>query len=127
MGPDKRLRILAVSSELLMNTDQVLARPIDPIFSARIKGNVAISGTRSGNGRPDLHDHIPSDVRETGGVGEFNMMDAAINPIDDEINPLIHSVAGETLGEDAARNFFADLYDMADVLGNPAFLLEAVG
>jgi uncharacterized metal-binding protein len=82
MRADKRLRILEFSFELLADTFQVPAGPVDSIVLAAIERDIAISGSRSGGGRNYLHDRVPSSILQMRAVGEFNVMDTAVDPVD---------------------------------------------
>ena len=95
MRADKRSGILAalVRTVSRMRSRCWLGRYIS-ILLAGVEGDIAISGPWTGGGRHHLHDHVAADVLQMRGIGKFHVMDAAIDPIDHEIDPLVHLIAG---------------------------------
>ena len=94
MRADEGFGILPLSFELSPNALQVPAGPVDLVLLAGVEGNIAISGPWTGSGRPHLHDHVAADVLQMRSIGKLHVMDAAINAVDHEIDPLVHLIVG---------------------------------
>src|ERR1700747_467118 len=107
MRADKRLRILELPFELLADAFQVPARRVDSIVLAGVERDIAIGGSRSGGGWTHLDDHVPSNILQMRAVGEFNVMDAAVEPVDNQIGPLVHFIASQPLCEDPTCDLLA--------------------
>ena len=88
---------------------QMRARAVDARLVGHV-GDVQISRPRTSNHRRHLDDHAPAHVLDAGRISELQMMDPAVHAIDDQIDPLAHLVAGQSLAEDTAD----------DRLGGPA-------
>ena len=102
---DEGFRILALSFELLADAPQMLARAVDLILLADVESNIAISGSRSENGRRHLHDHVAANVLQMRSVGKFHVVDAAVYPIDYQIDPLVDLIASQPFGQDSTCDF----------------------
>ena len=84
------------------------------------------SGSRTRDGRRHLHDHVASDVLQMRSVGKFHVMDAAVDAVDDQIDLLVHLIAGQPFGQDATCDFLARPGTVTDVLIDAAFFIKPV-
>jgi hypothetical protein len=85
----------------------VPARPVDVGALLDIAGDVAVSWswTEDDGGRFD--DHVPPEFLDPARVLEVHVMDAAIDAIDDKVDPLAHLVSSQPFGQDPADDPFA--------------------
>ena len=127
MRAHERLGVPALPFELLADASQVLARSVNSIILAGIESDVAISRSRSGDGWSHLHDHVPTDILQMRAVGELHVMDPAVDPVDHQIDALVHLVAGQPFCQDPACDLLVRPSTVADILVDPAVFFEAVG
>ncbi len=103
MGADKRLGVSTDALDLFARPLQMGARAVDACRVGHV-GDVQISRPRSGNHRRHLDDQALPNVLDAGRISELQMMDPAVHAIDDQVDPLTHFVAGQSLAEDTAND-----------------------
>ena len=90
-----------------MDMLQVPARPVDAIAVGRVGSDVAVSRSWTRDNRSGFHDDVPPHLFDPVRVLELDVMNAAIDAVDDQIDPLAHLVSGQALGQDAADDLLA--------------------
>ena len=125
MGADESLGVAADALDLFARPLQMRARTVDACLAGHV-GDVQISRPRMGNRRRHLDDHAPPNVLDAGRISELKMMDPAVHAIDDQIDPLAHLIAGQSLAEDTADNRLGGPAAVGDILADAAFLGEVV-
>ena len=105
---------------------QMRARAIDAL-SVRHVGDVQIGRPRARRYGSCLDDHAAPHILDAGRIGELDVMDPAVHPVDDQIDLLAHLVAGKPLADDAADDRLGQLTPMEKILADAARLGEALG
>jgi hypothetical protein len=85
----------------------VPARPVDVAALLDIAGDVAVGWSWTGDDWDRFDDHVPPDLLDPGWVLELDVMDAAIDAVDNQVDQLAHLVPGQALGQDPADDLLA--------------------
>jgi hypothetical protein len=107
MGADEGFGVLALAFEVVMDTLQVPARPVDAIAVGRIGSDVAVGRSWAGDNGRGLNDQVPPDLLDPARVLELHVMDPAIDAVDDQVDALAHLVSGQAFGQDPADDLLA--------------------
>src|SRR5205085_3942829 len=107
MGAHISLGVLALAFEVVMDMLQVPARPVDAIAVGRVGSDVAVGRSWTRANRSGFNDDVPPHLFDPVRVLELDVMNAAIDAVDDQIDPLAHLVSGQALGQDAADDLLA--------------------
>ena len=79
-----------------------------------------------GDDRLRLDDHPAANIVKALRLGELDVMDAPVDAVDDQIDPLPHLVAGQSLAEDTADDRLAGAIAVKEILVCAALLGEAM-
>ena len=102
MGMHESFGVLALPLKAVADALQVQARPIDAVILHGIGSDVAVGWSWTGDDWGRFDDHVPPHLFDPGRVFEFDVMEPAIDAVDDQVDPLAHLVSGEALGKDPA-------------------------
>lgn len=83
------------------------ARPVDAIVFYRIGSNVAVSRSWTRDKGSGFDDHVPPHLLDPVRVLEFDMVDPAVDAVDNQVDPLAHLVPGKALGQDPTDDLLA--------------------
>ena len=126
MGAHISLGVLALAFKVVMDVLQVPARPVDAVILRRIGGDVAVSRSWTGDNGSGFDDHVPPHLFDPAWVLKLDVMDPAIDAIDNQMDPLAHLVSGKAFGQDPAHDLLPGTLAMKGELANAALLGEAV-
>ena len=70
--------------------------------------------------------HVPPHLFDPARVLELDVMDPAIDAVDNQVDPLAHLVPGKAFGQDPAHNLLPGTLPMKGVLANSALLSMTV-
>ena len=107
MGTHESFGVLALPLKAVADTLQVPARPIDAVVFRGIGGDVAVGRSWTGDDGSRFDDHVPPHLLDPARVLELDVMDPAIDTVDDQVDPFAHLVSGEALGQDPADDLLA--------------------
>src|ERR1700756_4340200 len=127
MGVHISLGVLALAFKVVTDTLQVPAPPVDAAIFGRISGDVAVGRSWTRDNGSGFDDYLPLHFFDPARVLELDVMDPAINAVDNQVDPLAHLVAGKALGQNPAHNLSPGTLHMKGVLANAALLGKAVG
>jgi hypothetical protein len=102
VGFNKGFGITAKAAGSFGGKLDVLGWPINALFVGDVH-DVAIRRTWLNAGGYDLDDFLAADVFGARGV-QFDMMDAAINPVDYRLDTVAHFIAAKSFGQDTAHH-----------------------
>jgi hypothetical protein len=128
MRADEGFGVLTLPLKAVADASQVLARPVDTAVFRRIGGDVAVGRPWTRDDWSGFNNHVPSHLFDPARVLELDVMDFAIDAVDDQMDPLAQLVVPrKAFGQDPAHNLFPGTLPMKGVLANSALLGKAVG
>src|SRR5262245_57626246 len=101
------LGVLALAFEAVMDTLQVPAGPVDPIAVDRIGSGAAVSRSSSLDNGRGVDDHVPPHLFDSARVLELDVMDPAIDAVDNQMDALAHLGPCKALGQNATDDLLA--------------------
>src|SRR2546430_6843339 len=101
------LGVLALAFEVVMDTLQVPTRPVDAVAVDRIGSDIAVSRSRTRDNGSGFDDHVPPHLFDPARVLELDVMDPAIDAVDDQMDALAQLVPGKALGQDSTDDLLA--------------------
>jgi hypothetical protein len=123
MGADEGFGVLALAFEVVMDTLQVPARPVDAIAVGRIGSDVAVSRSWPRDNWSGFDDHVPPNLFDPVRVFKFDVVDPAIDAVDNQVDPLAHLVPGKALpGPDQRSSSLIPRREWRIVAGEEMFL-----
>ena len=124
MGADESFRV-ATNAWMAARSLQMRVGSIDACLVRHV-GDVEVGRPRARGHRAHLNDHAPAHVVDAGRIGELQMMNPAVHPIDDQIDLFAHLVAGQPFADDAADDRLRQLAGVEQILVYAALVGEAV-
>src|SRR5579859_560254 len=102
VGADISLGVLTLPLKAAVDALQVAARPVDAIVLLGIAGDVAVGRSWAGHDWGRFDDHVAPDLLDPARLLELDVMDPAIDAVDDQVDPLAHLVSSQAFGQDPA-------------------------
>jgi hypothetical protein len=106
-GNGRKLRVLALPLKAVADALQVPARPVDAVVLLGIGSDVAVGRSWTGDSWSRFDDHVPPDLLDPARILKLHVMDAAIDAVDDEMDPFAHLVSRQAFGQDPADDLLA--------------------